>query len=166
MGSSVGPNLRTLEAIGAPYGLDAAWFVEEDSPSTIPIVGKVGLAPPGPKDGKARRSLRAVLIPFVAWPMYELFCRAEIRLSDLAPTPERPIVGEARDDAFTFRLTTFLLQPLLNAERLGLARLPTAVGAAGGNRTSSPLDAQWVAGLQAVGEMWEVVLQPWLSSGE
>ena len=165
LGSSVAPNLRTLEAIGSPYGLDAGWFVDEDEPGTIPILGKVGLAPPDPKDGKARRSLREVLIPFAAWPMFELFRSVETRLGHLAPTTERPIVGEARDDAFTFRLTTFLLQPLLNAERLGLARIPTAVDTAGRKRTASPVDAQWVAGLRVVGEMWEVVLQPWLSSG-
>lgn len=165
MGSSAGPNLGTLEAIALPYGLDAAWFVDEDAPDTIPILGKVGLVPPAPKDGKARRALREVLIPFAAWPMFELFRRAEVRLGDLAPQPERPIVGEARDDAFTFRLTTFLLQPLLNAERLGLTRIPNAVDAARGNLTASPVDAQWVAELRAVGEMWEVVLQPWLSVG-
>jgi len=165
LGSSVGPNLRTLEAIGTPYGLDAGWFVDEAGPSTIPVLGKVSFAPPDPKDRKAKRSLREVLIPFAAWSMFDLFRRLETRLGDLAPTPQRPIVGEARADAFNFRLTTFLLQPLLNAERLGLARIPTAVDTAGGERAASPVDAQWVAGLRAVGEMWEVVLQPWLSSG-
>ncbi len=165
LGSSVGPNLRTLRAIGTPYGLDAGWFVDEDGSGIIPVLGKVGLVPPDPKDRKAKRSLREVLIPFAAWPMFELFRHVETRLADLAPTPERPIVGDARADAFTFRLTTFLLQPLLNAERLGLVRIPAAVDNAGGERVASPVDAQWVAGLRAVGEMWEVVLQPWLSSG-
>ncbi len=165
LGSSVAPNLRTLEAIGSPYGLDAAWFVDEDEPGAIPVLGKVGLAPPDPKDHKGKRSLREVLIPFAAWPMFELFRRLEIQLGDLDPTAERPIVGEAGADAFTFRLTTFLLQPLLNAERLGLVRIPAAVDpAAGGQTAASPVDPQWVARLRAVGEMWEAVLQPLLSS--
>jgi hypothetical protein len=162
LGTSVAPNVKTLETIGSPYGLAASWFLDPEEPVTITILGRTGLIPPDPTARKEKRSLREVLIPFAAWPMFELFRKLEMRLSEMAPTPERPIVGEAKADAFTFRLTTFLLQPLLNAERLGLTRLPIAESADPEGRKTSGVDPQWVASLRSVGKMWEVVLLPML----
>ncbi|UCD23866.1 MAG: hypothetical protein JSW51_12665 [Gemmatimonadota bacterium] len=158
-GSSIAPNTRTLETIGSPYGLAASWFLDSEEPESIPVLGRIGLVPPVPLDRKERRSLREVLIPFAAWPMFELFNKLEARLTELDPTPDRPIVGEATADAFTFRLTTFLLQPLLNAERLGLTEVPIA---ADSDMARPEVGKPWVASLRSVGAMWEVVLHPML----
>jgi hypothetical protein len=156
-GASVGPNLRTLEAIASPYGITTSWFVDPDDPGVIPTVGELGLVPPDPTERKAKRSLRQVLIPFAAWPMFELFRDLTMRLGDMAATPERPIVGEAQPDALAFRLTTFLLQPLLTAERMGLAAVPT-VGGASSEDGADALAPAWIAQLRALGEMWQPVL--------
>ena len=156
-GSSVEPNLATLGAIGSPYGLDVGWFVDRDNSGVIPRLGELGLVPPDPRESKSRRSLRQVLIPFAAWPMFELFRDLTMRLGDMAPTAERPIVGEAQPDALAFRLTTFLLQPLLTAERMGLAAVPTVAGASSEDGADA-LAPAWIAQLRALAEMWQPVL--------
>ena len=159
VGSSVAPNLMTLETMGTPYGLELGWFTEQGKPGAIPRTGSIGLVPPGGAEQKDRRSLRQVLIPFAAWPMYQVFSRLEQRLGALAPAPDRPIVGEARGDAFTFRLTTYLFQPLLGAEKLGEQELVIAEsGSAAAAGEGHMPDREWITRLRILGEMWLSVL--------
>ena len=157
-GTSVRPTLRTLEAISAPYGLEVAWLVAEGEPDEIPTLGKVGFIPPKPASKDAKRSLRQVLIPFAAWAMYEVYSQLEKRLNELAPGADRPIVAEAQSAAFTFRLTTFLFQPLLTAEKLGAAELVTVATGTGEAGSTSLLDEAWITKLRRLGEMWTAVL--------
>jgi len=74
---------------------------------------------PDPRTPRMRRTTvryREVLIPFAAWPLYEVFVTLEDWLDSLPPSAERPIVGRATEEEFTKRLTTFLLGPLVTAE--------------------------------------------------
>jgi hypothetical protein len=158
VGSSVRPTLRTLEAIAAPYGLEVGWLVAEREPGNIPRLGKMGLVPPNAAKKDAERSLREILIPYAAWPMYEVYSDLEQRLSRMAPGAERPIVGEAQEARFTFRLTTFLLQPLLSAEKLGAGELVAVGTETAGAEPREPLDDTWTTKLRRLGEMWLTVL--------
>jgi hypothetical protein len=90
--------------------------------------------------------------------MYELFTITERRLSEQAPGPDRPIVGEATGDAFSFRLTTFLLQPLLVAEKLGSNAAILTLASYTDEETPAQEREQWIAGLSHLGRLWSAVL--------
>jgi transcriptional regulator with XRE-family HTH domain len=162
VGRSTNPSYRTLEALADCYGIPLEWFREEEEPEEVPAEGRVGFLPPHPQAAGARPHLREVLIPFAAWPLYQVFTTLERRLSLGELGPARPIVGEASGDAFTFRLTTFLFQPLLAAEKAGAQTvIPEA---AGGELPVGQRDA-WVARLRTLGAMWEQVLGDLLGGG-
>ncbi len=155
----IGPSLRTLDALKSPYGVDLGWLTEGGASDAIAILGRVGPVPPGPGgESTGSRALREVLIPFLAWPMYELFAATERRLNEQAPRPDRPIVGEATGDAFSFRLTTFLLQPLLAAEKLGSSAAILTLGSYTDEATPAAEREQWIAGLRHLGGFWSAVL--------
>ncbi len=159
VGKVTGPSLRTLDALKTPYGVDLGWLTEEGASDSIPIVGWVGLVPPGPAaDGTGSRALREVLIPFLAWPMCELLAITERRLRLQPPDPDRPIVGEATGDAFSFRLTTFLLQPLLAAEKLGSGAPILTLATYTAEATSAQDREQWITRLRQLGGLWSAVL--------
>jgi hypothetical protein len=106
------------------------------------------LLPPHPKAQQAgTRALRPVLIPYAARTLLQVFAALEEWLRQKPAGPDRPIVGEAAGDAFTFRLTTFVLQPLLGAEKLGQEVVP-----------SGEVDAAWIARLEALGATWRLLL--------
>ena len=156
VGRTVNPSYRTLEALADTYGVALAWFRDPEEPEEGPVEGRIGYLPPDPHVGSARPQLREVVIPFAAWPMYRVFTVLERRLSLGTPRPDRPIVGEATGDALTFRLATFLFQPLLAAEKTGLKHL-ILEGAGGGNPA-------WVQRLRVLGTMWELALNDLLYS--
>ena len=157
VGRTTSPSLATLKALGAPYGVDLNWLTDAGVPEPPAVTGRVGLLPPPPGADARRRALRKVDIPFTAWPMYEVFALLERRLGDEPAQQDRAIVGEATGDAFVFRLTTFLLQPLLAAERVGEVEVIPAQGGAG--------DERWVETLRALGRMWRTALPHLLSIG-
>ncbi len=162
VGRTSNPSFRTLEALADCYGIALEWFREEEEPEEIPIDGRTGYLPPHPEASGARPHLREVLIPFAAWPMYRVFTTLEQRLSEGEPGPERPIVGEASGDAFLFRLTTFLFQPLLSAERAGAYDV-VPEGAEPGDVPAGRRE-QWIGRLRVLGAMWEDVLEDLLGS--
>src|SRR3989338_8983592 len=129
----------------------------------VPLGGRTLLLPPRPRAPQGvARALRQVLIPYAAGDLLAVFAAVEERLKARPAEPDRPIVGEASGDAFTFRLTTFLLQPLLAAEKVGEEVIPAAAP------TASPaqgVDAAWVARLEAVGAMWRALLPRVRGSG-
>ncbi len=162
VGANTTPGLGTLESLRAPYGLELAWFLGEGDEKRIPLLGRQGLLPPAPSEAQRSRALREVLIPFEAWVMYCTFVDVERELVKLGPGRERPIVAEATGDAFVFRLTSFLMQPLLSAEKLGVAGVVMEAAGSAGDR--SPVEHQrWIDRLECLGRMWRSLL-PWVGS--
>jgi hypothetical protein len=97
--------------------------------------------------------------------MYRLFSGLERRLGGIEVGPDRPIVGEATGDAFGFRLTTFLMQPLLAAEKLGSGDvIVVADGTAA--RPWSEGDLLWVERLRQLAAAWWIMLPAALTGDE
>lgn len=157
-GRAANPELATLDQLRAPYGISLNWFTDRAAEDEVPLGGRVVLVPPHPKAqqaGGAGRALRQVLIPYAAAGAIEVLGALEEWLRRKPANPDRPIVGEGTGDAFTFRLTTFVLQPLLAAEKLGQEVIPGGVPPA---PAAAGVDAAWVARLEALGAMWKALL--------
>ncbi len=156
-GQTINPSYRTLAALVDTYGVPLEWLRSEEEPEDVPLLGRRGFVPPHPARMGSRPQLREVLIPFAAWPMYDVVGRLEAELTAERASPERPIVGEATGEAMVFRLTTFLFQPLLAAERAGqrgvIIEAREIGGLVGGIRWR-----EWVERLRSLGEMWRRVL--------
>jgi hypothetical protein len=147
-GRTSNPELATLDQLRAAYGVSLNWFTERATENEVPLQGRTVLLPPHPKAQQAgTRALRPVLIPYAARTLLQVFATLEEWLRRTPAGPDRPIVGEAAGDAFTFRLTTFVLQPLLGAEKLGQEVVPSAEA-----------DAAWIARLEVLGTMWRHLL--------
>ena len=147
-GRTVNPGLATLDQLRAPYGVSLNWFTDREAENEVPLQGRTVLLPPHPRSQQAgTRTLRPVLIPYSARTLLALFAALEEWLRRKPAEAERPIVGEAAGEAFTFRLTTFVLQPLLGAEKLGQEVIP-----------SGEPDAAWIGRLEALGAMWRSLL--------
>lgn len=147
-GRSANPELATLDRLRAAYGVSLNWFTERSEENEVPLQGRTVLLPPHPRAQQSgTRALRPVLIPYAARTLLQVFAALEEWLRRQPAGPDRPIVGEAVGDAFTFRLNTFVLQAFLGAEKLGQEVVPS--GEAG---------AAWIARLEALGAMWRHLL--------
>lgn len=147
-GRTVNPELATLDQLRAAYGVSLNWFTDRAAENEVPLPGRTVLLPPHPKAQQAgTRALRPVLIPYSARTLLQVFAALEEWLRRQPAGPDRPVVGETAGDAFTFRLTTFVLQPLLGAEKLGQDLVPPG----------QP-DAAWIARLEALGVLWRSLL--------
>ncbi len=158
-GRTANPALATLNRLRAPYGVSLDWFSGLEADDDEPLPGRVVLLPPHPRaaasgGGEGGRALRQVLLPYAARTLWVVFSGLQAWLERQAPSPERPVAGEATGDTLAFRLTTFLLQPLLAAEKIGEEVIPAA--ASGGKPAG--VDAAWVARLEALGAMWRAAL--------
>jgi len=91
--------------------------------------------------------------------MYCTFVDAEGALSRMEPGRQRPIVAEATGDAFLFRLSTFLMQPLLSAEKLGFTDIIIASGSSAPETESATMDNLWIERLDRLGLMWRSLLR-------
>lgn len=165
VGRTANPGLRTLQALADAYGLPLDWFRQPEEPEELPLLGRIGFLPPpaGPPGGRGQ--LREVLIPFAAWPMYDTFVTLQDLLEEQPAGPDRPVVAEATGDALVFRLTTFLLQPILAAERAGASDIIVSAQEYE-ERVGSDRARAWVRRLTALGQMWAVVLEQLTGSGE
>lgn len=156
VGRTVNPNTATLEAFRKPYDIPMSWLFGESGAEASPQTGRFVLLPPHPKASVRRRELRRVEIPFAAWSLYHVFSVLERRLNSAEPSVDRPIVGEASGYALTFRLATFLLQPLLAAEKAGEPGvIVTADGEQGDD--AGPRE-RWVESLLRLGDLWKSTL--------
>jgi hypothetical protein len=154
-GRTANPELTTLDQLRAPYGVSLNWFTDRAADDEVPLGGRTVLLPPHPKAPQgAARALRQVLIPFAASEILAVFAATEEWLKGRRAEPDRPIVGETSGDAFSFRLTTFLFQPLLAAEKAGQEVIPVAPTAG----PSQGVDAGWVSRLEALGAAWRELL--------
>ncbi len=165
-GENTTPAVRTIEKLSAPYGLEPGWLLGAGEVDAVPVVGRVGLVPPDPRAGQKSRALREVLIPFRAWSMFRLVGALERQLEQMGPRRDRPIVAEATGDAFLFRLTTFLLQPLLVVEKLALSQVIVVAQGSTAYRPLSDEDLVWISCLRQLGDMWSSVLPQSLIAGE
>ncbi|MFC1639921.1 hypothetical protein ACFL3B_04065 [Gemmatimonadota bacterium] len=156
VGRTVNPNLATLESLRLPYGIEMSWLLSREEPKQLPRTGRLVFLPPHPSAEVKRRALREVVIPFVAWSMYEVFAVLEARLIAMPANAERPIVAEAGGDALVFRLATFLFQPLLAAEKAGETDVIRSV--VGGQETEFEMMQRWIVTLRALGDMWRAAL--------
>ena len=155
-GRTANPELSTLDQLRAPYGVSLNWFTDRAADDEVPLGGRTVLLPPHPRAPQgAARALRPVLIPFAARELLVVFGALEQWLKARPAEPDRPIVGETSGDAFTFRLTTFLLQPLLAAEKAGQDVIPAGAADAAPARA---VDAAWVSRLEALGGAWRMLL--------
>lgn len=165
VGRTANPAIRTIETLAAPYGLPLEWFTAAGAGDALPRVGATGLLPPHPATPMQRHGLRRVPIPFAAWPMYDVYRRVREWLERIEPSSGRPIVHEATGESLTFRLTTFLLQPLLAAEKLGEPDvIPFGVGDEEPAVPAGEVGAHWVFQLTSLGRMWQAVLEDVLDS--
>jgi transcriptional regulator with XRE-family HTH domain len=162
VGRTVNPSLATLDRLAATYGVSIDWFRSPEEPEEAPLLGRRGFLPSLPTAERARPQLREILIPFAAWPMYDVVARLSERLGAAPLAPERPIVGEATGEAFQFRLCTFLFQPLLAAERAGESGVILAYEDAAA-LLDTPRGHMWVQTLSALGELWRAALGQLLS---
>lgn len=153
-----------MDQLRAPYGVDVGWLAGEGGLGSIPVVGRIGLIPPHPMDAAKSRALREVLIPYRAWPMYQLIADLERELLAVGASATRSIVGEASGDAFQFRLTTFLLQPLLAVEKLGVEQVILAAPAGTAEHAQTDEVLLWTDRLCKLGRLWRALtpmgLQP------
>jgi len=106
---------------------------------------------------------REALIPFAAWPLCEVFVTLEDWLDSLPPTKERPIVGTATEEEFTRRLTTFLLGPLLAADR-DLRGNVADSATMQLIRSHDDRPEKWARLLRSLGEMWHEALRETLGT--
>lgn len=156
-GRTTNPSAETIEALRQPYHIYPKWFTDAQAPDAVPASGRVGLLAPDPRVPRFRRApvrYREVLIPFAAWSMYEVYVTLEDWLDSLSPSAERPIVGKATEEEFTKRLTTFLLRPLLDAER-ELGGLESEKGLVPITPNHSERPEEWARLLRSVGDMWQ-----------
>jgi len=152
-GRSLHPSIATLELLGKAYDVPVSWFFSDGSSEVAPRTGITVILPPDPRSAAKRRALRKVAIPFLAWSMYAAYAELERHLKGLPVSPDRPIVAEAAGDTLTFRLATFLFQPLLAAEKVGeVSPIQTDLP------EDPALRSQWIDILESLGDMWRKVL--------
>ncbi len=163
IGRTVNPNTATLEVLRKPYDIPMSWLFGEEGAEASPQTGRFVLLPPHPKASAKRRELRRVEIPFAAWSLYDVFSVLEQCLNSAEPSVDRPIVGEASGDALSFRLATFLLQPLLAAEKAGEPGVILTVDDERGGGAGAR--ARWVGSLSRLGDLWKSTLSHLLADG-
>ncbi|HKV43586.1 MAG TPA: hypothetical protein VJT32_02745 [bacterium] len=167
-GRTTNPSAETIEALRKPYHIYPKWFTDAQAPEAVPASGRVGLLAPDPRALEPRRvpvRYREVLIPFAAWSMYEVFVTLEDWLDSLPPSAERPIVGKATEEEFTRRLTTFLLSPLLAADReLGAGGQEPPTARLIRDHNDRPED--WVRLVRSLGDMWQETLRGTLQTAK
>ena len=163
IGRTVNPNLATLDTLRMPYDIDLTWLLSGKTPEELPRTGRLVFLPPHPTADVKRRALREVVLPFVAWSMFDVFSKLEARLIAVPAAAARPIVAEATGDALVFRLATFLFQPILAAEKAGESDVVPSIAA--GSEADPTTMKRWVATLRTLGDMWQATL-PGLLTGD
>jgi hypothetical protein len=158
VGRTTNPSLQTLETLRKPYTMSVEWFTNPKAPERPLLGGIVGYLPPLP--GRPRREKwdrRDVVIPYTAWPMYEVFTLLFDWLDKQPSSPDRFIVGDADDREYTERLTTFLLRPYLEIER-ETGDVNTILPAMPVVPQRIPTDEDeeaWVRKMRTLGLMWQ-----------
>lgn len=158
-GHTTSPGLRTVLVISEAYATPLEWFTREDA-TAAPRLTLEGQLPPDPDFGRGREG-RRIRIPLSAWPLARCFLALERELGRLPPRIERPILGTAVGSVeIRQRLTAYLLEPLLAAQREGLVQILGAEPPFRGTRNPTPEEERaWVDLLRALGKFWERTLE-------
>ncbi len=158
LGPSRRPSAETLHALAEAYGLSLDWFLNEAS-SEAPVLAIVATLPPDPEFRRGRLG-RQFSIPLAAWPLARLVLRLERAFGQRPPLALRTLIGPVREpEAIRQQIVTFLIGPLVEAQRLGLAAV---LGAEppypGTHRVTEEQRAAWITTLRQLGEFWESAL--------
>lgn len=155
LGRSTNPSLKTLKALAGAYNVFEEWFRDEKQGEEIPMGGWLAYLPA--LDGSTeRQKLRQTVVPFAAWSMKSAAEKLDNALGAMPPAPKRPIVGDSQNDEFNLKLSTFLLRPVLDAERAtGREIAPNIMSTNWGNRE---MGEKWISRLRLLGSYWESVL--------
>jgi hypothetical protein len=73
-GRNVNPELKTLEALAAPYGISPGWFSESDSPGFVPPTGIDVVVRVKMENGMYHDKHR-LFIPWASWPLPDVYRR-------------------------------------------------------------------------------------------
>ncbi len=167
-GRTTNPRVNTLKRLARSYGFSEPWFLQEDQTDVVPFGVRTCYLPAdawsaGPQDEKLlalRGFVREVQIPYVAWPLAEIYTVLRDYLMSFLPSMGRPIVGDESNDSlvdFDVRLSTFLLGPLVAAageaqERSAAQALPL------GPPTTPEEQERRLKPLRALGRFWELAI--------
>jgi len=167
-GRTTNPRVNTLKRLASSYGFSEPWFLREDQSDVVPFGVRTCYLPAdawwaGPEDDKLLGQhgfVREVQIPYVAWPLAEIYTVLRDYLLSSLPSHNRPIVGDESNDSlvdFDLRLSTFLLGPLVAAA--GEARERSAAQALPLGPPTTPEDQERrMKPLRALGRFWELAI--------
>lgn len=153
-GKNTNPAGPTLVKLAGAYGTMPNWFTDGVYSDDLPKSGVVFQVAVGPLGG-ADPLIRRVIVPYTAWPLPDVCRRLTSKLSQMPPLRSRPIVGDAEGERFHYRVNTFLLQPLLDAEAAGSAG---PLGDANWTAKKSASYENTVRQMKLLGRFWEDAL--------
>ena len=167
-GRTTNTRVNTLKLLAHSYGFSEPWFLQEDLGEVVPFAARTCYLPAdafwaGPEDNKVLElggHVREVQIPFVAWPLAEVYTVLRDYLQSYLPSTNRPIVGDESNESFIdfdLRLSKFLLGPLVIAagdahERGALQVIPLEPP-----RTPEEQE-RMLKPLRALGRFWELAI--------
>jgi hypothetical protein len=153
-GRSTNPNLSTLDALARTYVLYVGWFTDPTQPDAVPMGGWVCTVPRRAGD-TSRQKTRNTVIPFSAWPLVSVVHQLEATLGATPKTRDRPIWGDTEnEDEQNLRLATFLLLPILEAERATGKELVLNAD----RLVDGEAQERWILTLRVLGKFWQALL--------
>jgi transcriptional regulator with XRE-family HTH domain len=167
-GRTTNPRVNTLIRLAQSYGFSEPWFLQEDLGEVVPFAARTCYLPAdafwaGPEDNNVLElagHVREVQIPFVAWPLAEVYTVLRDYLQSYLPSENRPIVGDESNESFIdfdLRLSKFLLGPLVAAAQEAHERGALEVIPLGPPRTPEEQE-RMLKPLRALGRFWELAI--------
>lgn len=167
-GRTTNPRVNTLKRLANSYGFSEPWFLQEDLGEVVPFAARTCYLPAdafwaGPEDNKVLElagHVREVQIPFVAWPLAEVYAVLRDYLQSYLPSMNRPIVGDELNESFVdfdLRLSKFLLGPLVAAAGEAHEHRALEVIPLGPPRTAEEQE-RMLKPLRALGRFWELAI--------
>lgn len=160
-GKSVNPGLKTLRALGEPYGFEPGWFSDESTIATHPRLGiPIKFREQGP-DGSFHL-MRDIAIPWSTWPLPGVFWQLKAYIIG-QPEGSRPLIGKLDPDNPTelieleAKVAKFLLAPLLKQEKaFGAHLIPTF--------SHEVMEPEAINRMRLLGQFWQAALGSLLES--
>ena len=155
-GRSTNPNVNTLTMLAEKYEIFLTWFTDAAQAENIPMSGWLAYVPP--RTGVASRTnRRETRIPFAAWPLISVIRDLEAALLAMPPARDRPIYGASDDaDDMNLRMSSFLLSPILEAEKKTNKDLIYISHDFSSNKDGA--GEKWISELRIIGQLWRSLL--------